>query len=157
MKRTADYTLQVAIELEQRGQTFYESLSFACEDTEIAVLATFLAKNEEAHIATFKRMLDALPDELRGPRLTEEELSTATEELRINIIPNPRTVRGVVLSSGIRDALKMAIDMEAATVDFYTVVVAGITHLDATVLRGVVNEEKKHLNMLLEVRKRLFA
>lgn len=157
LEHTADYTLQVAIELERRGRTFYESLSLGCGNSEIAALATSLAKDEEQHIAIFRRMRDALPKELRGSRLTEEELSAATEELRDNIMPNARTVRDAVLTSDLYNVLDMAIEMETRAVAFYSRLASGITYLDATVLRGLANEEMEHLKKLREVRKRLSA
>jgi len=157
LKHTADYTLQVAIELEQRGRTFYESLALGCGNSGVAALATSLAKAEDEHIATFKRMRDALPEELRGPRLTDDELLAATEELRYKIMPNARTVLDVFLSSDLRKALDMAIEMEVEAVAFYSGLASGIANLDAAVLKGVANEEMEHLNMLRTMRNRLSA
>jgi rubrerythrin len=157
LKHSADYTLQVAIELERRGQTFYESLSLACGKSEIAAFASSIAKAEEEHIATFRRMRDALPKELCGPILTDEELLAATNELRIKIIPNAKTVREVVLASDLRKALDMAIEMEDQAVAFYSELASHIANLDAAVLRGVVNEEMEHLRMLREMRNLLSA
>lgn len=154
MKNSADYILQVAIELEHRGRTFYESLSLGCGDPKIAELATLLAKSEEEHITTFKRMRDALPEELRGPRLTEKELFAVSKELRENIMPNARTVSDVQ-DSDLLKALDMAIEMETEAVAFYTGLVSNSAKLDANVFRDVTNEETEHLNTLKEVRKSL--
>jgi rubrerythrin len=153
LENTADYTLQVAIELERRGLTFYESLALGCGDSEVAALATSLAKAEEEHIATFKRMRDDLPRELHGPKLTEEELQAAAEELRNKIMPSAKTVLDVYISSDLGKALDMAIEMEVAAVAFYSGLSSAIDNLDAAVLKRVAHEEMEHLNMLRKMRK----
>lgn len=157
MKYEADRALQVAIEMERLGQTFYESLASGCGDAGIAALATRLAKDEERHIAVFTRMWNALPPVHRGPPLTEQERFAAAGELRNKIMPDASAVREVALSPDLRKALDMAIEMEAAAVDYYTGLASGRAGLlDAAVLTGIANEEKAHLTMLQEQRERLF-
>jgi rubrerythrin len=157
MKNSADYNLQVAIELESRGRTFYESLALASGNSKISAFATSIAKDEEEHIAIFKRMRDALPKGLLGPRLTDEELLAASNELRNNIMPNASTVLDVVMNSDLCKALDMAIEMEVSAVAFYSAMASGITDLDADVIKRVACEEMEHLNRLREKRKQLFA
>jgi rubrerythrin len=157
LNHNANYTLQVAIELERRGLTFYDSLALGCGNSEVTALATALARAEEEHIVTFKRMWNALPEELSGPRLTDEELLAATEELRIKIMPNARKVLDLFLNSDLCKALDMAIEMEVEAVAFYSGLASAIANLDATVLKGVVSAEMEHLNMLREMRKRISA
>jgi rubrerythrin len=157
MKNSADYNLQVAIELEDRGRTFYESLSHACGDSKIGAFATAIAKDEEEHIEIFKRMRDALPMELRGPKLSDEELLAATDELRKKIIPNAGTVMDVVMSSDLCKALDMAIEMETLAVAFYTALASSIANLDVDVIQKVAYEEMAHLNKLREKRTLLLS
>jgi rubrerythrin len=156
VKYEADHALQVAIEMERLGQTFYESLASGCGDAGIATLATRLAKDEERHIAVFTSMWNALPPVHRGPMLTEQECFAAAKELRVKIMPDAGMVREVALSADLRKALDMAIGMEVAAVAYYTGLVSGRAGLDGAVLTGIANEEKKHLSMLQENRKRLF-
>lgn len=155
MKNSADHILQIAIELEHRGRTFYESLSLGCGDPKIATLATSLAKSEGEHITTFKRMQDALPEELRGPRLTGAELFAASEELRKIILPNAKAVSDMVLNSDLRKALNMAIEMETEAVAFYSGLASSSDKLDADVFKNIAIEETRHLNMLKEALKQL--
>jgi rubrerythrin len=118
LKISADTILQVAIEMEQLGRTFYESLSLGCKHAEIAALAMSLAKAEEEHIETFERMRNALPPHQRGPELAEKELFAASVELRKKILPDARAVIKVAQSSDIFKALDMAIEMETEAVAF---------------------------------------
>lgn len=156
MNYEADHALQVAIDMERLGQTFYESLASGCGDAGIAELAISLAKAEENHIATFKRMWNALPPVHRGPPLTEQERFAAAKELRVKIMPDASAVRDVALSADLRKALDMAIEMEVEAVAYYTGLVSGRAGLDSAVLMSIANEEKAHLNVLQLHRKRLF-
>jgi rubrerythrin len=156
MKHEADRALQVAVEMERLGKTFYESLAAGCGNREIAALAATLAKSEESHAALFKRMREKLPPLHQGPKLTDEELFTESKVLRDKIMPNADTVRAAVTAADPRKALDMAIAMEAHAVSYYTKLAVSVGGLDAEVLRNFVKEEYEHLNTLRAKRERLF-
>jgi rubrerythrin len=154
MPHPTDHALQIAIEMERLGQTFYESLAQGCGDAAIAALASGLAKAEKQHVAVFTRMLEALPLELRGPKLTEQELFDAAKELRVNIMPGAAAVRDAVLETELTKALDLAIDMEAKAVAYYTGQSFGVKGIDSAALARIAEEEKKHLSVLRERRMR---
>jgi rubrerythrin len=156
MSYEADRALQVASEMERLGHTFYVSLASGSGDKEIAALALKCAKEEEFHITAFKRMRESLPDVHRGPKLSEEELFTASKELRDRIMPKADEVRNVALSRDLRKALDMAIGMEDEAVSYYTALATGKMGLNAAVLNLIVDEEKRHGNILRGHRQRLF-
>ncbi|MSM40964.1 MAG: rubrerythrin family protein [Geobacter sp.] len=155
MKPTANNTLQIAVEMERLGRTFYESLALGCGHAEIAALATSLAKAEEEHIETFVRMRNALPPDQRGPKLADNELFAATEVLHKKIIPSAKAVHKAVQAPDLLKVLDMAIEMETRAVDFYSTLLYDVTGLDAAVMAEIVDEEKAHVRMLQEVRKLL--
>jgi rubrerythrin len=148
MKFTADHALQIAIEMEQLGRTFYEALADGCGDSRIETFARKLAEEEGTHIRVFEQMRDGLPPGLRGPRTSEKELFLAAKELSNKILPNPEKVRETVLSSDLGKALGMAIEMEKEAVSYYLSLVSDAPDLDVAVLTNVANEEKKHLRAL---------
>jgi rubrerythrin len=154
MNYPTDRALQIAVEMERLGQTFYESLAQGCGDAAIAALALGLARDEKLHVAVFAHMLEALPPGLRGPKLTEQELFAAAKELRVNIMPGAATVRNAVLGADIGKALDMAIDMESKAVDYYTGKSFGAEGIDSAALSKIAEEEKKHLSTLQERRLR---
>lgn len=155
MKLTANHTLQIAVEMERLGRTFYESLALGCGHTEIAALAASLAKAEEEHIETFVRMRNALPPDQRGPKLADKELFAATEVLHKKIIPGAKAVHKAVQTSDLLKVLDMAIEMETGAVAFYSTLESDVAGLDAAVMTEIVNEEKAHVRMLQEVRRLL--
>jgi len=152
VKLTADVILQIAMELERRGRTFYESLALGCGNGRIAALAATLAKAEIDHLETFTRMREGLPEGLRGPNLTEEELMAAAERVRREVLPRASVVSETVIASNPGKALDMAIAMEADAVAFYAEAAAGLDGLDADVITAIMAEERAHLVMLQEVR-----
>lgn len=154
MTHPTDRALQIAVEMERLGQTFYESLAQGCCDAAIAALASDLAKAEKQHVAIFGRMLEALPPGLRGPKLTEQELFDAVNELRADIMPAPVKVRDAVLESELTKALDLAIDMESKAVAYYTSQSFAAKGIDSAALSRIAEEEKKHLKVLRERRMR---
>ncbi len=157
MTYPADRALQIAVEMEWLGQTFYESLAKGCGDAAIAALASDLARAEKQHVAVFSRMLDGLPPALRGPKLTEQELFAAAKELRMDIMPGSAAVRDAVLEADLGKALQMAIDMESKAVGYYTGQSFGAKGIDSAALSRIAEEEKKHLKVLQERRMRLIS
>jgi rubrerythrin len=147
-----DRALQVAIEMEEMGKTFYESLAMGCCDSRIAALAVEMAKAETSHIEIFKRMLSELSSAKRGPQLTSIELYEAARELLVGIMPEPSTVRNTVLTSDIKKALDMAIDMESASVTYYTQLSFNTKPEDAKIMTRIIEEENKHLEALRQRR-----
>ncbi|BBA70057.1 ferritin family protein [Geobacter sulfurreducens] len=152
MKLTADVVLQIAMELERRGRIFYESLAIGCGNGRISALAAALAKAELDHLETFTRMRERLPESMRGPNLTDEELMTAADHVRTKVLPRPSVVSETVIASNLSKALDMAIVMEADSVAFYAEAAAGFDGIDADVIAAIVAEEREHLVMLQEVR-----
>lgn len=157
MKYAADHVLQVAIEMERLGRTFYESLAAGCGDIDIEELATALAKDEGKHIDTLTRMRDALPSDQRSPKVPEKELFSSAKELRNKIMPSPKQIREAVLPSDLCKALDMAMEMESEAVAYYSDLASGMAGPDAVVLMSVADEEKKHVRALEERRQRLLT
>jgi|WetSurMetagenome_2_1015567.scaffolds.fasta_scaffold00168_18 rubrerythrin len=155
MTHAADRTMQIAVEMEKLGRTFYESLAQGCGDPGIAALARQLARDEKNHVEVFSRMLDALPDAQRGPALTETELFDAAAALRVKIMPGAAAVRDAVIGADIGKVLDMAIDMEAQAAAFYSGEARAAAGMDSAALARIADEEKKHLTILRDHRGRL--
>lgn len=152
MGLTADYLLQVAVDLERQGKTFYETLALGCGHKEIAALAVSLAKAEEQHAETFKRMREALPEDQRGRFLDEAELWRVTEEVRHKMMPDAMTIRDIVLNPDFLKTLDMAIEMERDSVLFYSELGHRLAGSDAVTLMTIAAEEQDHLDKLERVR-----
>ena len=157
MSLSADHALQIAVQMEQLGYTFYEALAAGCGQAEISRLADSLAKAELTHLQTFKQMLSGLPAEQRGRKLTEEQLVSAVKEWRNAILPTASEVRQVVLRGDIVEVLDMAIAMETNAIAFYLELASSVIGKDATVVTSLAAEERQHLSMLQDQRRRYLS
>jgi rubrerythrin len=153
MSLSVDQALQVAVQMERLGHTFYESLAEACAQPKIASIASALAREELKHLETFEEMRRALPADQRGRTLTERELFSTAKQLRNTILPAMSEVRRVVLRGNVVEALDMAIKMEATAVAYYSELASRVTDKDAAVLKRIAGEERKHLSSLEDQRR----
>jgi rubrerythrin len=154
MSYSADNALQVAIQMERLGQTFYQSLAAGCGNAEIAAIAAKLAGDEQKHLQTFERMRNSLGAEQRGPRLTEEQLTATAGKFYKLILPAAHEVRQAALGGDIIKVLEMAMQMEVDSAAYYSSLTP-IGGIDAAVLKTIIQEERSHLTTLRNWRQRL--
>jgi rubrerythrin len=147
MAHSADYTLQIAMQMERLGQTFYESMAAGSGSPQITAVATMLAEQEKKHLWTFERMYHSIPLEQCGPKLTEDQISTTAGKYFKLILPTADEVRKVALSGDTASALQMAIQMETDSIAFYSSLTPAVTS-DVAVLKAIIDEEKKHMTIL---------
>jgi len=152
MTQSAEYTLQIAMQLERLGQTFYQSLAAGCGNAEISALAAKLADDEKKHLWSFQRMYQAIPIDRCGPKLTEDQLTAAAGKFYKLILPSAEEVRKVAIDGDITKVLAMAMQMESDSIAFYLGMTASPG--ESAVIKNIVEEEKKHLRMLQEYSKK---
>jgi rubrerythrin len=154
MPHSADYALQIAMQLERLGQMFYHSLAQSCGDEKLAAFANSLAEEEKKHLWTFEKMYHSLPIESCAPKLTEGQIASTAGKFYKLILPGSAEVRQVALSGDIVKALAMAIQMEADSIDYYSSMTPVLKE-DIIVLKAIIAEEKKHLAKLRNWRQNL--
>jgi rubrerythrin len=154
MSHSADYAMQIAMQMERLGNTFYNSLAKGCGDAKITAFAAKLAEDEKNHLWKFEKMYHSLPIENCGPKLTEDQIAAPAGKFYKLILPGAGQVRQVALSGDIVKALAMAMQMEADAIAYYSSMTTASSE-DVTVLKAIINEEKGHLAMLRDWRERL--
>jgi rubrerythrin len=154
MQYSADYSLQVAMQMERLGQTLYQSLAAGCGNTQIAAMAARLANDEQRHLQTFERMRNSLSADQCGPRLTEEQLTATAGKFYKLILPDAREVLRVATSGDMVKVLEMAMQMEIDSVAYYSSLTS-VGGIDTAVLKAVIQEEKNHLSTLRQHRQSL--
>lgn len=154
MPHSADYALQIAMQLERLGQMFYHSLAQSCGDEKLAAFANKLAEDEKKHLWKFEKMYHSIPMESCGQKLTESQIADTAGKFYKLILPGTAEVRQVASSGDTDKALAMAIQMEADAIAYY----ASMTPVfpeDTAVLKAVITEEKGHLAKLRSWRENL--
>jgi len=152
----ANEIFQIAMELEQTGQVFYEALAIGCGNDRVAALCRRLAKQEVDHYNTFKAMREALVSGPDVTPLTGDDLDFAQALVSDRIIPSPDEARKVAATGGVAEALDLAIRLEKDSVLFYGGIAGAVGAKNAGAIAGIVAEEKRHVRDLLEARK-MFA
>jgi len=150
----ADYAIQVAIQMENLGHTFYKSLAAGSGDTKVAVVAARLAADELKHLQTFENIRNSLPAGERGPKLTEEQVIAAAGKFHKLILPTAHEVQSVALSGNMKEVLQMAIKMEVDSIAYYSNLLSAVGK-DASILKKVIDEEKKHIVTLKDYIKQI--
>ncbi len=154
MPHSADYALQIAMQLERLGQMFYHSLAQSCGDEKLAAFAEGLAEEEKKHLWTFEKMYHSLPMESCGPKLTQDQIAATAGKFYKLIMPGKAELQQIALSGDIVKALAMAIQMEADTIAYYSSMTP-VFKEDTAVLKAIIAEEKRHLAKLRSWRENL--
>jgi rubrerythrin len=154
MSYSADNALQIAMQMERLGLTFYNSLAARCSDTQIVALAVKLADDEKKHLWKFERMYHSIPLERCGPKLTEDQLAADAGKFYKLILPTADEVSSVATSGDMVKVLAMAMQLEADAIAYYLSMTPASKE-ETAIIRGIAEEEKKHLALLREQRNHL--
>ena len=151
----ADEVFQIAMELEETGQVFYEALAIGAGKEPVSALCRRLAADEARHYARFKWLRAALP--AGGPRgvLSGEEADFAQALINDRVIPNPEQARKVAARGSLREALDLAVAMEKDSVLFYEEIILVVAPAEAEGVEQIVREEKRHVAELTLTRRDL--
>lgn len=149
---TGDEILQIAMELEETGQVFYEALAVSCRSERVSALCRRLAGQERTHYNTFKRMREAWAGEGEPRAMDRLELEFVQGLINDRIVPGPAAARELAAEGGLARALDLAVRLEEDTVRFYTQIASAVDHDDAKVIRDIIAEEERHARELTDAR-----
>jgi rubrerythrin len=141
--RTARQAIEFAVRTEQLGAKFYKTLAARfSDDAELKQMFELLSRDEVAHEAQFRRLLEKAPadegvstgpefDYLRAMSLSqffmgEEGLKKKSKEIE-----------------GKTDAMRVVFELEKATLQYYEAMREALGENE--VLEGVIQAEKAHL------------
>lgn len=148
---TADELFQVALEMEETGQVFYEALAAGAGSPFLVDFFHRLADQEAEHNRKFQKMRQ---EHAAKPQpLTLERLDFAQQLINSWVMPTMEQSRRTAKESSPSAAIDMAITMEENSVKFYRELAGGLTGEDAKVLQGIIEEEKSHINWLQSAKK----
>ena len=155
---TPQRVLQIAMELEQTGQVFYEFVATGCgpRNQNVAKLFHRLAAEETHHFAIFSRMLADLEQRTGEdvPPLTAAQEEHIRDLLNGRVLPDPIAARQAAHDMTLPAALDLAIEMERNAVAFYSgVLVSALSDEDAAEVSAIIAEEQRHEDDLVESRR----
>lgn len=148
---------KLAAEVESKGAAFYRHLQGVAGDATISGMCAFFAEQEREHQARFLAIAEA-------HRTSESEqcysvdvcgmLKSSMRDLAQLLDGETSPARRPATVS---ECLALAGRVEATAIDVYTNMTAAYTAGFSGVLTEVLDEERKHLQMIQNVRQRLQA
>jgi rubrerythrin len=146
---------QIAMELEDSGRVFYETLAEELEDSKLADLCRDLAKQETDHYSKFKRMGEELVQRPASRPLTWDELNFAQILIEEHVLSDTEAARDAAAGGDPAQVLNTAIQIEKDSVLFYSELLNEVDEKDAPAVREIIDEEKRHVRALIEAKKGL--
>ena len=146
---------QIAMELEEAGRVFYETLAEEAEDQNLADLCRNLAAQETNHYRKFKKMSEELVQRPASRPLTWDELHFAQILIEERVLSDPEVARDAAVSGDAAEVLETAIRVEKDSVLFYNELLGEVDKEDAPAVQEIIDEEKRHVRVLVKAKRRL--
>ncbi len=154
---SVDEVFQIAIQIEQAGQIFYETVARASISPVVAQMCRHLAGQENVHIQQFSAMRDAAVEKSEKRRMPMEKMEFVQAMTQDEVLPMAQEAKRVASECGLDEVLEMAIRMENDAVAFYTELLEAVDEQDAAGVRAIIDQEKAHAIQLTEARAELEA
>lgn len=134
----------MAMAMEQTGSDFYRALSVRADGRQVREFCEEAAEEEARHLQVFRGLRQKLAPQLAT---ASPEAAAALRGLATRMIqPDVAAVRKVVDGGDVRAALALAIQMEEASVFFYSQLL-DVFPADADALKAIVEQERHHLDV----------
>lgn len=149
----ASQALQMALQIEENGEAFYEAAAERSGDPELADLFQELAARERRHYEVFERMAESVGP---PPESSSEEVGDYASFLQVAldhaVFDGPdKALRMAEGARGRDAALRAAMGFEKDTMLFYHDLREMVDDADRVTITDIINEEKKHLRRLAKM------
>lgn len=152
---TGDEIFRISIELEKKGEEFYEALAEKAGDQKVAELCRDLAAQEQQHARLFEDLRVKTTSRAASRPLSWDELHFAQMLVEERVLPDPDEAREVVDKEGVAAALTMAIQFEKDSVLFFQELLPAVDEQDRQAVSAIVEQEKQHAEKLAKVKREL--
>jgi rubrerythrin len=142
--------IEVAIQIERNGLSFYRSLAESLDQKDVKDLFTCLAAEEEEHIKSFQALYDSFKE--YKPHTTDEEESYAYIKSLSdrNVFTKKEGIDEIIEKiKGKEDALNMAMGFEKDSIIFFTEIKDLIKVTDKVAIDELIRQERGHLRKLI--------
>jgi len=147
--------LEIAMGIESNGMAFYQALADKTGKRDVKDIYTYLAGEEKKHLDTFQGMSDSLR-QVKPPETYTEEymlyLKSLVDSAVFSNVTEAQQKAGKI--SNEIEALDTGIQAEKDSILFYMELQNLVRERDCEVVLNIVDEEKKHLRQLSELKKR---
>jgi len=151
----ADDVFQMAMHLEQVGQSFYQDIAQAASVQEVAELCTRLAAMEAEHYKLFQRMREEMVRPIEIRHLGVDERAFIDALLADKVALDIEQAKQLAAQGKLAPVLDMAIQMEKDSVLFYSGMLSAVSETDAESINKIIAEEKSHVRELVSAKQDL--
>jgi rubrerythrin len=143
---SADAIVQIAVQMEQLGQDFYEALAGVTTDPDLASICQSLALAESRHREYFSQVRGELAAQGRTALLDDAVVAEARGVLKEVVVPDRGQMLQALSAGRVVDLVDCAAKMERNSISYYR----GLgEHLsEKEVVLTILEEELDHLRSL---------
>jgi rubrerythrin len=145
--------LEIAMEIEKSGITFYDTLARRTQNKEISARYKYLSGEEKKHLAAFQKMVDSA-GEYQPPESYPGEYMRYIKSLVDNaVFKDVDTAQQKVqeISSNF-EAIDIGIQAEKDSILFYTELQEVVSKSDRNIVTNILKAEKDHLRQLCDLK-----
>lgn len=145
--------IELAIHIEENGKDFYLELAKKASDRGVKKALNYLAKAEDNHIGVFKKMFTASCD-YSPEGAYPDEYFAYIRSLASNYIFTQKD-KGLEEAKNVAsydEGLDLGIQFEKDSILFYQEMMKFVPESEHSKIIALVNEEKKHLEKLIELK-----
>ncbi|MGF7185908.1 rubrerythrin [Desulfitispora alkaliphila] len=139
--------IEFAVEVEKKGEKFYNSLAEKCDDDKASELFQFLAKEEAKHQLDFSKLGEKLK-EFNARESFEGEYLEYVQSLVSSHMFNRDLDTILDKISTTEDAIDFAINFEKDSIVFFIEFKNMVNASEAHVIEELIGEERKHIKKL---------
>ncbi|MFH1214589.1 MAG: ferritin family protein [Candidatus Neomarinimicrobiota bacterium] len=144
---------EMAVKIEEKGEAFYRETAKIITHTKVKALFEKLADEEVVHKNTFIRLAQKLGNVSTG-KVAREEFYAYLEAYTQNLIfSDVKAENKIPTIRGAQAALFYAIEKELDSVLYYTEVKELIPPSEHKLIDGIIDEERRHVVRLSEMKK----
>ncbi len=148
--------LELAIEIEKKGRSFYESVAQQGQDKEVRDVFMQLATREKEHENAFRDMLSRLGGYQPRQEYPGEHYQYIKDLADSSIFAGERAQAALAKKTMTDvEAIETGIGFEKDSILFYSEMRGMVPRQDRQIVDMIVNEEKKHLSELTYMADRL--
>jgi rubrerythrin len=148
--------VEAAVEKERKRRGFYAKVSELSTDEEMQKLFQFLTEEEDRHVAAFTKIRDSLPRETYSSEEYSEDMQaymdSVIDDRLYADIDQDEFVRKAINA---RNVFRLAIGFEKDAILYFREFLPYLSESDRSVIAELIEQEKGHIRMLADMRKRM--
>ena len=148
--------LEIAVGIERNGMAFYQALADKTGNRDVKDIYNYLAGEEKKHMDIFRGMSDSLGQAKPTETYTDEYmlyLKSLVDSVVFSSVTEAQQKAGKIFNEV--EALDTGIQAEKDSILFYAELQSLVRERDREVVLNTLDEEKKHLRQLSELKRKL--